>query len=139
MSDIPEEALKTIEETFGSRFVPHAADETEPHAERPFASVFPESAAEVRSLMKLAARHGIPLMARGAGTALYLGKVPRALVVRFDAMRHIQFPEESGRGVGGGRAGSHLDGTRKPSAREGYGTEGLPHERTEVHRRRLAG
>jgi glycolate oxidase len=94
MSDIPEEALKTIEETFGSRFVPHAADETEPHAERPFASVFPESAAEVRSLMKLAARHGIPLMARGAGTALYVGKVPRALVVRFDAMRHIQLPED---------------------------------------------
>jgi FAD/FMN-containing dehydrogenase len=94
MSDIPEEALKTIEESFGSRFVPHAVDEAEPHAEQPFASVFPESAEEVQSLMKLAARHSIPLMARGAGTALYLGKVPRALVVRFDAMRRIQLPEE---------------------------------------------
>jgi len=40
MSDIPEEALKTIEESFGSRFVPHAVDEAEPHAEQPFASVF---------------------------------------------------------------------------------------------------
>jgi glycolate oxidase len=93
MSDIPEEALKTIKEGFGSRFVPHAADEAEPHAEKPFASVFPESAEEVQLLMKLAARHSIPLVARGAGTALYLGKVPRALVVRFDAMRHIQLPE----------------------------------------------
>jgi glycolate oxidase len=94
MSDIPQEALKTIEESFGSRFVPHAVDEAEPHAQQPFASVFPESAEEVQSLMKLAARHSIPLMARGAGTALYLGKVPRALVVRFDAMRRIQLPEE---------------------------------------------
>jgi glycolate oxidase len=94
MSDIPQEALKTIEDSFGSRFVPHAVDEAEPHAEQPFASVFPESAEEVQSLMKLAARHSIPLMARGAGTALYLGKVPRALVVRFDAMRRIQLPEE---------------------------------------------
>jgi len=93
MSDIPKEALKTIKEGFGSRFVPHAADEAEPHAEKPFASVFPESAEEVQLLMKLAARHSIPLVARGAGTALYLGKVPRALVVRFDAMRHIQLPE----------------------------------------------
>jgi glycolate oxidase len=94
MSDIPEEALKSIKEGFGSRFVPHAVDEAEPHAEQPFASVFPESAEEVQSLMKLAARHSIPLVARGAGTALYLGKVPRALVVRFDAMRRIQLPEE---------------------------------------------
>ena len=94
MSDIPEEALKTIKEGFGNRFVPHAADEAEPHAEKPFASVFPESAEEVQLLMKLAARHSIPLVARGAGTALYLGKVPRAIVVRFDAMRRIQLPEE---------------------------------------------
>src|SRR5918993_793113 len=93
MSDIPQEALETIEERFGSRFVPHAVDEAEPHTEQPFASVFPESAEEVQSLMKLAARHSIPLMARGAGTALYLGKVPRALVVRFDTMRRIQLPE----------------------------------------------
>jgi FAD/FMN-containing dehydrogenase len=96
MNDIPEKALRTIEETFGSRFVPHAADEAEPDAEQPFASVFTESAEEVQSLMKLAARHSIPLVARGAGTALYSGRVPRALVVRFDAMRHIQLPEESG-------------------------------------------
>src|SRR5215218_5168101 len=94
MSDIPEEALNTIQEKFGARFVPHTPGEAEPHAEQPFASVFPESAEEVESLMKLAARHSIPLMARGAGTAPYSGKVPRTLVVRFDAMRHIQLPED---------------------------------------------
>src|SRR5215208_3010469 len=66
MNDIPEAALRTIEETFGTRFVPHAADEAGPHAEQPFASVFPESAKEVESLMKLAEHHSIPLVARGA-------------------------------------------------------------------------
>src|SRR5215211_1175195 len=96
MNDIPEAALRTIEDTFGTRFVPHAADEAEPHAEQPFASVFPESAKEVESLMKLAEHHSIPLVARGAGTAPYSGKVPRALVVRFDGMRDIRLPEESG-------------------------------------------
>src|SRR5215216_446659 len=96
MNDIPEAALRTIEDTFGTRFVPHAADEAEPHAEQPFASVFPESAKEVKSLMKLAEHHSIPLVARGAGTAPYSGKVPRALVVRFDGMRDIRLPEESG-------------------------------------------
>ena len=64
MSDIPEEALNTIQETFGARFVPHTPGEAEPHAEQPFASVFPESAEEVESLMTLAARHGMPLIAR---------------------------------------------------------------------------
>lgn len=96
MSDIPEEALNTIEESFGTRFVPHAPGEAEPHAEQPFGSVFPESAEEVESLMKLAARHSIPLIARGAGTAIYSGRVPRVLVVRFDAMRNIRLPEGSG-------------------------------------------
>ncbi|HEX5913737.1 MAG TPA: FAD-binding oxidoreductase, partial [Rubrobacter sp.] len=96
MSDIPEEALNTIEESFGTRFVPHAPGEAEPHAEQPFGSVFPESAEEVESLMKLAARHSIPLIARGAGTAPYSGRVPRVLVVRFDAMRNIRVPEGSG-------------------------------------------
>jgi glycolate oxidase len=96
MNDIPEAALRTIEDTFGTRFVPHAADEADPNAEQPFASVFPESAKEVESLMKLAEHHSIPLVARGAGTAPYSGKVPRALVVRFDGMRDIRLPEESG-------------------------------------------
>ena len=93
MNDIPGEVLRTIEESFGARFMRHAVSEAEPDAEEPFASVFPESTEEVESLTKLAARHRIPLMARGAGTALNPTKVPRALAVRFDAMRTIRLPE----------------------------------------------
>ena len=58
--------------------------------------MFPENAEEVELLTRLAASHRIPLVARGAGTALYPGKAPRALVVRFDAMRAIGLPEELG-------------------------------------------
>ena len=93
MDDIPEEALRTIEETFGTRFARHADGEAETDAGQLFASVFPENAAEVESLTKLAARHRIPLIARGAGTALNPGRAPRALAVRFDAMREIRIPE----------------------------------------------
>ena len=93
MNDIPEEALRTIEEIFGTRFVQHAADEAEPDAGQPFASVFPENAAEVESLTKIAALHSIPLVARGAGTALYPGEPPRGLTVRFDAIHQIRLSE----------------------------------------------
>jgi FAD/FMN-containing dehydrogenase len=93
MNDIiPKEALKTLEEWFGSRFVQHSIDEAEPGAKETVASVFPQSVEEVESLTRLAARHSIPLVARGAGTALYPGKVPRGLAVRFDAMRQIRLP-----------------------------------------------
>ncbi|HJQ27758.1 MAG TPA: FAD-binding oxidoreductase [Rubrobacter sp.] len=55
--------------------------------------MFPQSVEEVEWLTRLAARHSIPLVARGAGTALYPGKPPRGLVVRFDAMHRIRLPE----------------------------------------------
>jgi FAD/FMN-containing dehydrogenase len=96
---IPEEALKTIEASFGSRFVRHTTDatgEAEPGAEKPLASVFPESTQEVELLARLAARHSIPLVARGAETALYPNKAPPALAVRFDEMRDIKLPEQPG-------------------------------------------
>jgi FAD/FMN-containing dehydrogenase len=93
MNDIiPEDALKTLEERFRSRFVQHTAGEASPGASDTVASVFPQSAEEVESLTRLAARHSIPLVARGAGTALYPGKPPRGLTVRFDAMRQIRLP-----------------------------------------------
>lgn len=92
MDDIPREALVAIEERFASRFVRHAAGE--PDAGQRFASVFPRSAEEVEFLMRLAARHSIPLAAHGAGTAIYPGKAPWALAVRFDAMRAVRLPED---------------------------------------------
>jgi FAD/FMN-containing dehydrogenase len=91
---IPEEALKTIEERFGSRFVRHATSEAKLEAEQPFASVFPSSIEEIQLLARLAARYRLPLMARGARTALYPGKALRTLEVRFDAMRNILLPKE---------------------------------------------
>jgi glycolate oxidase len=94
MNDIiPEDALKALEERFGSRFVRHTAGEAAQGASGTVASVFPQSAEEVESLTRLAARYSIPLVARGAGTALYPGKPPRGLTVRFDAMRQIRLPE----------------------------------------------
>lgn len=93
MNDISEEALRIIEETFGARFMRHASGEAEPDAEVPFASVFPENVEEVRLLTRLGAQYRIPLMARGAGTALYPGRAVRTLLVRFDAMRGIRLPE----------------------------------------------
>jgi len=91
MNDIiPEAALKTLEERFGSRFVQHTVGEA--GDEEPVASVFPQNAEEVETLTELAARHSIPLVARGAGTAIYPGKPPRGLTVRFDAMRQIRIP-----------------------------------------------
>jgi glycolate oxidase len=94
MSDIiPEDALKSLEEKFGSRFVQRTDGEAAPGATDTVASVFPQSVEEVESLTRLAARYSIPLVARGAGTAIYPGKPPRGLTVRFDAMHQIRLPQ----------------------------------------------
>lgn len=92
MNDIPREALGTMEESFGSRFVRRAAGE--PDAGQHFASVFPRSAEEVESLMRLAARYSVALVARGSGTAIYPNKTLPALAVRFDEMRGVRLPED---------------------------------------------
>ena len=91
--DIPDDVLKFFQERFGRRFVQHATGGVSQGAEDAVASVFPQSAEEVEALTELAARHSIPLVARGAGTALYPGKPPRSLIVRFDAMHQIRLPE----------------------------------------------
>jgi glycolate oxidase len=94
MNDIiPEGVQKTLQEEFGSRFVRHATGRVVANGEDTVASVYPQNAEEVESLTRLAALHSIPLVARGAGTALYPGKPPRGLAVRFDAMRQIRLPE----------------------------------------------
>jgi FAD/FMN-containing dehydrogenase len=92
MKKIPEEVLSTIQERFGSRFVQHTTSETELEVEGAFASVFPQSADEVQFLTELAALHSVPLVARGAGTALHPTRVPRGLAIRFDAMHQVRLP-----------------------------------------------
>jgi FAD/FMN-containing dehydrogenase len=105
MNDIiPEDILKTLEERFGSRFVRRNDGKATPDAHDTVASVFPQSAEEVESLTRLAARHSIPLVARGAGTALYPGKPPRGLTVRFDAMRQRRLPSRRSPSPKGGSA-----------------------------------
>jgi FAD/FMN-containing dehydrogenase len=94
MNDIiPAGVQKTLEEKFGSRFVRHVTRRVVANGEDAVASVYPQSVEEVESLTRLAARHSIPLVARGAGTAIYPGKPPRGLTVRFDAMHQIRLPE----------------------------------------------
>jgi len=58
---------------------------------RPDAVVFPESAAEVSEIVKIAARAGVPLVGRGAGTGLSGGSIPAegGLVVAFARMKRI--------------------------------------------------
>jgi glycolate oxidase len=53
--------------------------------------VFPRSAEQVASLVKIAAEHGVPIVGRGAGTGLSGGAIPRAggLVISFARMNRI--------------------------------------------------
>ncbi len=53
----------------------------------PAGVAFPRSAAEVATCVTLAARHGVPVTARGAGTGLAGGAVNRGLIV--DCSRHL--------------------------------------------------
>lgn len=93
-SHIPQGAIEILQEIFGRRFMWHATGEPDANNE-PSASVFPQSADEVAFLTRLAADHDIPLVARGAGTAIYPGKAPPALLVRFDAMNRIRLPKDA--------------------------------------------
>jgi glycolate oxidase len=60
--------------------------------EAPLAVVLPESRAEVQALVRLARRHGVPLVPRGAGSGLSGGAVPlgEAIVVAFTRMARLK-------------------------------------------------
>ena len=60
--------------------------------EAPLAVVLPESRAEVQALVRLARRHGVPLVPRGAGSGLSGGAVPlgEAIVVAFTHMARLE-------------------------------------------------
>jgi glycolate oxidase len=61
------------------------------HAVEPLAVVRPSSTAEVASVARIAARHGVALVPRGSGTGLSgaAEPVPGGIVVCFDAMKRI--------------------------------------------------
>ncbi len=58
---------------------------------RPEMVVFPRTTAEVSAIVKLTAKHGIPIVGRGAGTGLSGGAIPRAggMTVSFSRMNRI--------------------------------------------------
>ena len=121
---IPEEALKTIEARFGSRFVQHTTGEVEPGAEKAFGSVFPMSAEEVESLTRLAARHSIPLVARGGPPLPEQDAVCPRGAFRCDA-RH-KAPGAAGRGMGRGRSGVTWMGLEERLRETGMGPTVYP-------------
>src|SRR5262249_4865471 len=58
---------------------------------RPEAVVFPSSTSEVTRIVKLAAKHDVPIVGRGAGTGLSGGALPRAggIMIAFGRMNRI--------------------------------------------------
>lgn len=58
---------------------------------RPEMVVFPRTTADVSAIVKLTAKHGIPIVGRGAGTGLSGGAIPRAggITVSFSRMNRI--------------------------------------------------
>jgi glycolate oxidase len=58
---------------------------------KPDAVVFPRSAADVAAIVKIASRHGVPVVGRGAGTGLSGGSIPRegGIIVGFSRMNRI--------------------------------------------------
>ncbi|MES1168809.1 MAG: FAD-binding protein, partial [Oleiharenicola lentus] len=74
--------------------LPYGFDGTAVLKQRPRAVVFPGSVQEVAEIVKLARAHRVPIVARGSGTGLSGGSVPRAdsLVVclnRFDRILEL--------------------------------------------------
>jgi D-lactate dehydrogenase len=68
----------------------YASDET-PRSCPPDAVLFPASHADVAGIVKLANRHGFPLVARGAGSGNLGGAlpIPGSVVVSFECMRRV--------------------------------------------------
>src|SRR5579859_8204418 len=66
---------------------------------RPEGVVFPRSAEEVVGIARWAAEHGVPLIARGAGTGLSGGAVAErgGVIVEFSHMKRILEIDEYGR------------------------------------------
>jgi len=58
---------------------------------RPDVVVFPQSTAQVVEIVRIANRHGLPLVGRGAGTGLSGGSIPRAggITMSFSRMNRI--------------------------------------------------
>jgi glycolate oxidase len=90
-----DEALESLTEIFGARVKrPRARDGSDPGGvpASALASVQPSDAEEVRCLAEVAARHSVPLLPLGAGTAFEPVPVRGGILVRFDLMRGLRSP-----------------------------------------------
>lgn len=86
------EVVRELERVFGGRLLASPAEAGGPSPGPPPASVLPSTIEEVRLVSEIAGRHGVPLVARGAGTIAEEAP-PGSVVVRFDLMRRIRVPE----------------------------------------------
>jgi FAD/FMN-containing dehydrogenase len=89
MEALHEEALRTIEETFGDRLKRRPSREGESAHEGALASVLPVNPEEVEFLAKVAERYSVPLVALGAETAYEPVAEKGSILVRFDLMRGL--------------------------------------------------
>jgi FAD/FMN-containing dehydrogenase len=91
--DQHEEALRALEQSFGDRLKRSSIRGEDPGTEDVLASVLPMNAEEVELLARVAARHSVPLVALGAGTAPESGAEKQGIAVRFDVMRRMRLPD----------------------------------------------
>jgi FAD/FMN-containing dehydrogenase len=91
--DQREEVLRVLEQSLGDRVKRGPIRGEELSTEEVLASVLPMSAEEVDLLAQVAARHSVPLVALGAGTAPESGAEKRGIAVRFDLMRRMRLPD----------------------------------------------
>ena len=89
------EALRALEQLFGDRVSRGPIRGEEPGPEEALAGVLPMNAEEVELLAQVAARHSVPLVALGAGTAPVSNAEKRGIAVRFDLMRRTRLPSGS--------------------------------------------
>lgn len=87
-----EEVLRTLERSFGDRLKRGPIRVEGPDTEEALASVTPMNAEEVELLARVAARHSVPLVALGAGTAPESSAERQGIAVRFDLMRRTRLP-----------------------------------------------
>jgi len=94
----PEQALSEIEKALGPRGYLHRPEDLTLYEydggvdkARPQAVVFPRSTEDVVTVVKLAAKHNVAIVGRGAGTGLSGGAIPRAggIVISFARMNQI--------------------------------------------------
>src|SRR5215212_8003681 len=88
-----EDALRAMKEIFGDRVKRGPAEEEGPGDEAVLALVSPVSAEEVELLVEAAGRFSVPLAGLGAGTAQEAGAREGSILVRFDLMSGMRFPD----------------------------------------------